>query len=90
MSWRVEVLLWAAVLFSSLGCMQKHIQSAAVKTTSLTDNAYMDLAPGGRLRILVPVLNSGGYQVGTDSEQKEGNTIVLSAANLAGYEVSYY
>jgi hypothetical protein len=52
----------------------------------------MDLAPGGRLRILVPVLNSNGngYRVVSDSEQSDGKTIVLSAANLAGYEVSYY
>jgi hypothetical protein len=50
----------------------------------------MDLVPGRRLRILVPVLDSNGYRVASDSEQNDGKTIVLSAANLAGYEVSYY
>jgi hypothetical protein len=50
----------------------------------------MDLAAGGRLRILVPILNSGGYRVQTDSSNPSEHTIVLSAKNLAGYEVSYY
>jgi hypothetical protein len=54
------------------------------------DNSYEDLAPGWRLRILVPLLNSGGYSGVTASGREVGGTTLLSAANLAGYEVSYY
>jgi len=62
----------------------------ASTTAPATNNAFMDLAPGGFLRILVPVLTSQGSRVETSSPKAEGNTVVLSAANLAGYEVSYY
>ncbi len=50
----------------------------------------MDLTPGERLRILVPVLKTGTSQIAAASEHREGQTIVLSAANLAGYEVFRY
>jgi len=50
----------------------------------------MDLAAGWRLRIVVPVTASAGERVETEAHQSEGNTIVLSAPNLIGYEVSYY
>ena len=78
-------------MLTATGCGHKSVQTAAVTTTLANDNSYLDLTPGGRLRILVPILKSGGYGVATGgAPQEEGNTVVLSAANLAGYEVSFY
>ena len=82
-------LLWSAVLMLTPGCVRKNVHVAAA-VTSPTNNAYKDLVPGERLRIVAPVLKSGRYQAGTTSTQTEGNTIVLSAPDLAGYEVSNY
>ena len=79
------------VLLLSPGCAPKAaIRTPTTATKSPADNSYMDLTPGWRLRILVPVLNSGGSQVALGSARTNGNTIVLSAANLLGYELSYY
>jgi hypothetical protein len=54
------------------------------------DNSYLDLTPGSRLRILVPLLSAGQNHLALGSSQADGNTITLSAANLVGYQVSYY
>jgi len=78
------------ILFFTPGCSHKTLHLPAKATNSPTDNSYMDLTPGSRLRILVPVLHSGTYPVVADSQHQEGNTIVLSATNLAGYEMFYY
>lgn len=69
---------------------------ATINSAPANNNSYMDLTPGERLRITVPVLNSapglnpGGYRIATDSHETNDKTIMLSAPNLAGYEVSYY
>lgn len=83
------VAMSAAIVFWALSCTRNTVHPN-VATVSLPDNSYMDLVAGGRLRITVPVLNSGGYQPGTHSPQENGNTITLSASGLTGYEVSYY
>ncbi len=67
--------------------MQVPTAAAAVPADA---NSYMDLEPGWRLRIVVPLLNGAGSRVETDVHQSQGNTIVLSSPNLIGYEVSYY
>lgn len=77
-----------ALLFT-FSCAHKAIVSSP-STPVQTDNSYMDLTPGSRLRIVVPLLTSGGYLVATHAVQKDDNTFVLSAANLTGYQVSYY
>ncbi len=84
------ILLGTAILSSTAGCSHRIARVPTAATSSPTDNSYMDLAPGGRLRILIPLLNSAPDRVTFDPEQKDEKTIVLSAANLAGYEVSYY
>lgn len=85
----IGILVSAVLLCSNYGCAHKNVHPG-VSTTSPIDNSYMDLIAGGRLRILVPVLKSGGYRIATGSAQPNGNTMVFSAANLTGYEVSYY
>jgi hypothetical protein len=54
------------------------------------DNSYLDLAPGSHLRILVPLLKDGQTHLALDAAKSQGSTITLSAANLIGYELSYY
>lgn len=83
-------LLAAVLFFTAAGCFRKTVHAPVAATSSPSDNSYMDLKPGERLRILIPVLSSGGHQVTWGSEHMEGNAIVLSATNVVGYELSYY
>jgi hypothetical protein len=39
---------------------------------------------------VVPLLKEAGVPAATESGQQEGKTLLVSAANLAGYDVSYY
>jgi hypothetical protein len=87
---KTRFLLASALLFLIAACSHKTVHTPAATISAPADNSYMDLMPGERLRILIPVLSSGGYQVTWGSERIEGNTIVLSATNLVGYEMSYY
>jgi len=52
---------------------------------------YVDLKIGWRLRVVVPLLRSGGYIVPTTVEREEGKTIEVKAgADFIGYETDYY
>lgn len=79
----------SAAILIIISCAHKVIPRSQ-STPVQADNLYMDLTPGSRLRIVVPLLTSGGYLVATHAVQKDDNTFVLSAADLAGYQVSYY
>ncbi len=81
-----SILLAACGLLSGTACM--HTSKVAVAPPP--DNSYFDLAPGGRVRIVVPLLKAGATSVTTEPVRITGNTIVLSASNLLGYEVSSY
>jgi hypothetical protein len=84
------MILAGAILFVSAGCANKLAHAPTDGAVPFGDNSYMDLQPGTSLRILVPVLTSGRYQIPTDSVAQDRGSIVLSAANLIGYEVSHY
>lgn len=54
------------------------------------ENDYVDLTPGTNLRIVVPVLKSGGYKPTDLAEQTENRTITVSSGDVIGYVVSNY
>lgn len=85
----ILILTSVALLALTSACVHRTVHAAAA-ANSPVDNSYMELVAGGRLRITVPVLKSGGYRIATGSAPLNGNTFTLSAADLAGYEVSYY
>ncbi len=71
--------------------MHRNVRIPATSGAGSADNSYLDLAPGGSLRVLVPILKSGGYRVAAESKQaNQDTTVVLSADDLAGYEISNY
>ena len=52
---------------------------------------YIDIQTGWRLRVITPILKSGGYLVKTAEEVTTGNTITLATtADFTGYETAYY
>jgi len=72
------------------GCARKNIHAPVAPEISANNNSYIDLQPGWTLRIVVPLLRSGGAAPTLTAAQTNGNTISLSAADLIGYEVAYY
>ncbi len=53
--------------------------------------SYIDLQPGWRLRVVTPLLKSGGYRLKLGAQAADGNTVALSVGNdFLGYEVAYY
>ncbi len=50
----------------------------------------MDLTPDCRLRVLLPLVRDGSSGVAANCVQGNGNTMVCSAPNLIGYQMSYY
>jgi hypothetical protein len=77
-------------LLATSACSARAARVRGIAAPTQTDNSYFDLAPGWRLRIVVPLLKPGAEQAVQLAGQAEGNTIVLSAPNLEGYQVSYY
>ncbi|MGH9653642.1 MAG: hypothetical protein ACRD6B_09290 [Bryobacteraceae bacterium] len=52
-----------------------------------TDNSYMDLKPGWKLRIVVPLLKSGGFIA---KDLSVGANGTLSSKDLIGYTAFHY
>jgi hypothetical protein len=70
------------------GCAARKV---AVHPSAVDRAEYIDLQPGWRLRVVTPVLKSGGFQLQPAGQQFSGSTITLSAgADFLGYELAYY
>lgn len=72
------------------GCAARHapVPVAAVQPIG---PSYIDLEPGWRLRVVTPILKSGGYRLQTTGETSGGNTVTLSVGDdFLGYETAYY
>jgi|SRR5271165_6565001 len=56
-----------------------------------TDRSYIDLQPGWRLKVVVPVIESGGYKVRTEEvHNKDGTVSLRTEEGFVGYETDYY
>ena len=84
----VPFVLAAPLLFTN-GCAHR-ATTARPNSDQLRNDSFLDLTPGGQLRIVMPVLKPGTSPVVTGQQRQEGSTIVLSASNLLGYSSSYY
>lgn len=66
-----------------------------VASTPLRGEYYQNLEAGWRLRVVTPVLKSGGTAVHFEGDAEESRTgqglsVTLRAPDLIGYETSYY
>lgn len=76
------------LLLCGCGPRMAKIAEPAVAQNS---NSYLDLQAGGQLRVLLPILKSGGYVPATSSTSSDqDHTIILRAADLEGYELVHY
>ncbi len=71
-------------------CSRKTVQAPAKAATTASDSSFLDLRPGARLKIVVPLFKPGASETMQPSGQSKDGYIVLSAENLAGYQSSFY
>lgn len=52
---------------------------------------YIDLQPDWRVRVVVPILKSGGYVLRELATQTDGKTVTVdTGGDFLGYEIAYY
>jgi hypothetical protein len=83
---------WPLLLLTCIvtGCGRKTVTVPPTPSNMARQDDYVDLAPDWKLRVVVPLVKSGGFRPVVSGEQTNGNTITMSAMDLAGYEVSQY
>jgi len=82
--------LCLALAFLLTGCTARHARAPAAAVQPIRPS-YIDLEPGWRLRVVTPILKSGGYRLRSIGQTAEGNTVTLSVSDdFLGYEVAYY
>jgi hypothetical protein len=80
--------LLAFISFGSVGC---HKSTPKWPQSTFTDRSYVDLQPGWRIRVVVPILESGGYIVRTEEVRNSDGTVSLQTEKgFVGYERDYY
>jgi len=53
--------------------------------------SYIDLQPGWRIRVVAPILKSGGYKVQLQEVRNQNGTITMKTGkDFEGYETDYY
>lgn len=93
MSSALRVFLISICVVSLLtldGCARQNVPVPTAPGSIVSDNSYVDLEPGAKLRIVVPLLKSGGYKPAIKAQHTEGNALYFSAKDLIGYESSQY
>jgi hypothetical protein len=82
---RLVVWLACAALLSACAAHR-----ATPEPPTLENAAYIDLKPGWRLRVVTPILKSGGYQLRTSAAETRGDSTAVSAPEFIGFETAYY
>lgn len=85
------LLSFPLMLLTTTACTHQVIVPSQPANIHRTDNAYMDLAPGWKVRIVVPLLKSGGLRPSDLSPVSTDNGVVtVSSSDLIGYRVFHY
>ncbi|MGH9647329.1 MAG: hypothetical protein ACRD4E_10975 [Bryobacteraceae bacterium] len=64
---------------------------ARASTSVPRPGTYIDLQPQWRLRVVTPILKSGGYVLGTLGTETDGKTVTVdTGGDFLGYEIAYY
>jgi hypothetical protein len=83
------LLMSASMLATLIGCSRTQVPLPA-SSPAPRNNSYIDLKVGWTLRIVVPLLKSGGFRPEFIPQKTAGNTISLQAADLIGYVTAHY
>jgi len=86
---RLPVCLVLIGLLTACAVRRTPVASKPAPNTGSPD--FIDLQVGWRLRVVTPILKSGGYALNTAQQDVSGNTIQLTAdSDFLGYELAYY
>jgi hypothetical protein len=78
------------LLVSLAGCHRDYPRPQ-ISAPIARDTGYLDLQPGWRLRVVTPILRSGGYQVKTVEKTSADGTIILNVEQgFLGYQTDFY
>lgn len=81
-------ILVATICAALSGCSTHRAQSEPPPINNLS---YLDLQPGWRIRVVAPILKSGGYKVQLEQARNENGTITMKTGkDFEGYETDYY
>jgi len=81
----------ALILFLALtGCANHNLRTPLRSETSAIDLGYLDLQPGWRLRVVTPILKSGGYRVQSLQPIGANSGDLRAGPDFIGYESDYY
>lgn len=81
-------LIFAFISVGSVGC---HKSTPKWPHSGFTDRGYIDLQPGWRIKVVLPILESGGYKVRTEEVRNSDGTVSLQTEKgFLGYETDYY
>ena len=76
---------------ATIGCAARHAPAPSTAAAQRTDSSYIDLEPGWRLRVVTPILKSGGYRLRVTGETAGNAPMALCAGDdFLGYEVAFY
>jgi hypothetical protein len=81
-------LLSGALLVALNGCASRTARIPANPAPAAGPRYYVDLEPGWRLRVVTPILKSGGYKPKLEGEP--GATTLKTGADFLGYEIAHY
>lgn len=81
-------LLAGAVLVVLAACSRQI--AVAPNAPAPSDNSYSDLESGSNLKIVVPLLKSGGFRSDWQTSRVNANTFKVRADDLIGYTVLHY
>jgi len=71
-------------------CTARHPRASAAAVQPIGPS-YIDLEPGWRLRVVTPILKSGGYRLKLTAPTADAGTVTLHAGDdFLGYEVACY
>lgn len=89
MTLRFKLSLFSLLVLT--GCALHHAPTSPAQKTEPPNPGFLDIQTGSRLRVIIPVLKSGGYVVHTLESTHQGTSIDLHTADdYIGYENDYY
>jgi hypothetical protein len=81
-------VLAAAGAATLSGCRARQPSS---QPSAIDNLPYIDLRPGWRIRVVAPILKSGGYKLQLEEVHNQNGTIRMKTGNdFEGYETDYY
>ncbi len=87
---RRNLCLFLILLTFDIACTRRSPILRTPVATHPSDGSYLDLQSSWRVRVVTPVLRSGGFELQLSQATQSGNVITESAEDLLGYETAYY